>query len=81
MSTKSAKKVILEAPNPLRRRINLTDTDGNESVGFHFYHGMEPPVDSFPFSHVNQISLRAGRPKEKRAITILAGKWLFQKMK
>jgi hypothetical protein len=36
MSTK-ARKVILEAPNPLRRRMNSNDTDGNESVNNIYY--------------------------------------------
>jgi hypothetical protein len=30
----------LEAPNPLRRRINSANTDGNESIGFNSHHGM-----------------------------------------
>jgi hypothetical protein len=32
---KKREKVVLEAPHPLRRRINSIDTDGNKSVGFH----------------------------------------------
>jgi hypothetical protein len=39
---KKHEKVILEAPNPIRRRINLIDPDGNESVGSHSHHGAEP---------------------------------------
>jgi hypothetical protein len=39
---KKHEKVVLEAPNPIRRRINLIDPDGNESVGSHSHHGMEP---------------------------------------
>jgi hypothetical protein len=40
---KKHEKFILEAPsNPLRRRINSTDTDGNESLGFYSHHGTEP---------------------------------------
>jgi hypothetical protein len=38
---KKCKKAVLEAPNPLERRINSTETDGNESVGFHSHQGME----------------------------------------
>jgi hypothetical protein len=39
---KKHEKVVLEAPNPRRRRIMLIDTDGNESIGSHSHHGMEP---------------------------------------
>ena len=39
---KKGEKVVLEAPNPLRRRINLIETDGNESLGFHSHQGTEP---------------------------------------
>jgi hypothetical protein len=39
---KKCEKVILEAPNPVRRRTNLIDPGGNESVGSHSHHGMEP---------------------------------------
>jgi hypothetical protein len=38
---KKREKVALEAPNPIRRRINLIDPDGNESVGFHSHQGTE----------------------------------------
>jgi hypothetical protein len=39
---KKREKVVLEAPNPIRRRINLIDPDGNESVGSHSRNGTEP---------------------------------------
>jgi hypothetical protein len=39
---KKREKVPLEAPNPIRRRTNLIDPDGNESVGSHSHHGTEP---------------------------------------
>jgi hypothetical protein len=35
-------KVDLEATNSSRRRINVIDPDGNESVGSHSQNGMEP---------------------------------------
>ncbi len=38
---KKREKVALEAPNPRRRRINLIDPDGNESVGSHSQNGRE----------------------------------------
>ena len=38
---KKREKVALEAPNPQRRRINLIDPDGNESVGSHSRNGTE----------------------------------------
>jgi hypothetical protein len=31
----------LEAPNPIRRRLNPIEPDGNESVGFHSHPGMD----------------------------------------
>jgi hypothetical protein len=39
---KKREKVVLEAPNPRRRRIISIETDGNESVGSHSHHGTEP---------------------------------------
>jgi hypothetical protein len=36
---KKHEKVVLEAPDPLRCRINLIDPDGTESIGFHYYQG------------------------------------------
>jgi hypothetical protein len=39
---KKRKKIVLEGPNPLRRRINAIDKDGNESIGFHSHHGTAP---------------------------------------
>jgi hypothetical protein len=39
---KKHEKVNLEAPNPSRRRINLIDPDGNESVESHSLNGTEP---------------------------------------
>jgi hypothetical protein len=39
---KKRERVVLEAPNPIRRRINLIDPDGNESVGSHSHQGTEP---------------------------------------
>ena len=40
---KKRERVDLEAPNnPTRRKLNLIDPDGNESVGSHSHHGTEP---------------------------------------
>ena len=40
---KKHEKVVLEAPNPIRRRINSIDPDGNESIGSHSHHETERP--------------------------------------
>jgi hypothetical protein len=45
----------LEAPNPLRRRINSIDTDGNESVGFHSHCGTEPCGFISVFNRLNRF--------------------------
>jgi hypothetical protein len=39
---KKREKVVLEAPNPIRRRTHFIDPNGNESVGSHCHQGMEP---------------------------------------
>ena len=39
---KKREKVVLEAPNPLRRRTNFIEPNGNESVGSHSHLGTEP---------------------------------------
>jgi hypothetical protein len=38
---KKREKVVLEAPNPLRRRTDSTDPYVNKFVGFHSYLGMD----------------------------------------
>jgi hypothetical protein len=41
MSTKSMKKTPWRHSDPLRCRVNYVDPDGNESIGFLSYLGME----------------------------------------
>jgi hypothetical protein len=55
---KKHEKVDLEAPNPSRRRINLIDPDGKESVGSHSHHRMEP----YGFISVKSIELTLPTP-------------------